>query len=246
MRFDPYDGGYAPGTSSSATRRPTGLAPVTFRPRPVSAPSSCGFDLDLTLVDTRGRILASTLAAFADLGVDVSEAQVVPFLGYPLTVKAAQLAPAIDPVAFVDRYRHHYALEHLAPCAAMPGARAALSAVRDAGHRVVVVSAKLDRFVNDALSGAGLEDLVDAVHGELFAADKGTALAEEGAWAYLGDHPGDMAAAAHAGAVAVGVTTGAHDEAALLEAGAAHVLADLDGFPSWYADHAAEATANSR
>lgn len=186
------------------------------------------------------------MAAFADLGVAVVEAQIVPFLGYPLTVKAAELAPTIDPIAFVDRYRHHYALEHLAPCAAMPGAQGALQAVRDAGHRVVVVSAKLDTFVHDALAGAGLDDLVDDVHGELFAADKGLALAAEGAWAYLGDHPGDMAAAHRAGAVAVGVSTGAHDAAALREAGAAHVLPDLTAFPLWYADHASGTTTSLR
>lgn len=211
---------------------------MTIRPRAASPPISCGFDLDLTLVDTRGRILASTVAAFADLGVAVTEEQVIPFLGYPLTIKAAELAPAIEPTAFVERYRHYYALEHLAPCDAMPGALDALAAVRAAGHRVVVVSAKLDRFVREALAGAGLEDLVDAVHGELFAADKGPALAAERAWAYLGDHPGDMAAAGQAGALAVGVSTGAHDAAALTLAGANVVLADLTAFPDWYTDHA--------
>ncbi len=214
---------------------------MTIRPHSAFTPISCGFDLDLTLVDTRGRILASTLAAFADLGAEVTEEQVIPFLGYPLTIKAAELAPAVDPTAFVDRYRHYYALEHLAPCDAMTGAFDALAAVRAAGHRVVVVSAKLDRFVREALAGAGLEDLVDAVHGELFAADKGPALAAERAWAYLGDHPGDMAAAAQAGAVAVGVSTGAHGGAALTQAGANVVLPDLTAFPPWYADHATAA-----
>ncbi len=210
-------------------------------PQPPAIPVSCGFDLDLTLVDTRGRILASTVAAFADLGVEVAETQIVPYLGYPLTVKAAELAPTVDPTTFVDRYRHHYSLEHLAPCDAMPGARDALIAVREAGHRVVVVSAKLDRFVMEALVGAGLADLVDAVHGELFAADKGPALAAESAWAYLGDHPGDMAAAAQAGAVGVGVTTGQYDASDLREAGAAAILADLWAFPAWYATRAAPA-----
>lgn len=214
---------------------------VTSPPLSTRAPVSCGFDLDLTLVDTRGRILASTVAAFADLGVDVAEGEVVPFLGYPLTVKAAELAPAIDPAVFVTRYRHHYAMGHLAPCEPMAGAVEALRTVREAGHRVVVVSAKLDRLVRETLAGAGLEQLVDAVHGELFAAGKGPALAAERAWAYLGDHPGDMAAAGHAGAVAVGVSTGAHGAAALREAGATAVLADLTEFPAWYADHASGA-----
>lgn len=206
--------------------------------RSSSLPVSCGFDLDLTLVDTRGRILASTVAALGDLGIKVQEADVVPYLGFPLTVMSAELAPTSDPTAFVDRYRHHYALEHRAPCAAMPGAREALRAVRESGDRVVVVSAKLHRFVHEALVGAGLDDLVDAVHGELFAADKGPALALERAWAYVGDHPGDMVAAASARARAVGVTTGAHDAKALLQAGADEVLADLHEFPRWHAGQA--------
>ncbi|MBK9101070.1 MAG: HAD family hydrolase [Austwickia sp.] len=203
---------------------------------PAAAPVSCGFDLDLTLVDTRGRILASAVAAFAELGVEVSEEHVVPYLGVPLTVLAGGLAPAADPTAFVDRYRHHYSLKHLAPCSPMPGARTALLAVRAAGHRVVVVSAKLHRFVREALIGADLDDLVDAIHGELFAADKGPALAREHAWAYLGDHPGDVVAATAAGALAIGVATGAHDGAALRAAGAGVVLEDLHAFPDWYAD----------
>ncbi len=40
-----------------------------------------------------------------------------------------------------------------------------------------------------------------------------------------------------AGAVAVAVTTGSHDTAALLEAGADVVLSSLTDFPEWLATH---------
>ena len=48
-------------------------------------PRVVGFDLDLTLVDTRARILHSTMAAFADLEVPMQESRIVPHLGGPVT-----------------------------------------------------------------------------------------------------------------------------------------------------------------
>jgi phosphoglycolate phosphatase len=101
----------------------------------------------------------------------------------------------------------------------------------------VVVSAKYLPAVHTALAEAGLTDLVDAVHGELFAEDKAGALVHEGATVYVGDHPGDMAAASAASALAVGVTTGANDVRALREAGAHLTLPDLHAFPRWLEQH---------
>jgi phosphoglycolate phosphatase-like HAD superfamily hydrolase len=48
----------------------------------------------------------------------------------------------------------------------------------------------------------------------------------------VGDTPDDMAAGRAAGASTIGVTTGAYDRAALLEAGAQEVLATLAELPS--------------
>ena len=49
-----------------------------------------------------------------------------------------------------------------------------------------------------------------------------------------------MAAARAAGAVALGVATGANDEAALTAAGADEVLASLEDFPAWLTAHLAD------
>lgn len=199
------------------------------------APIVVGFDLDLTLVDTRARIIASAVAGFADLGVVVEPEAVTAYLGYPLVHKAAHLAPLVDPQAFVERYRHHYAAPGGAACPAMPGAHDALHAVRAHGGRIVVVSAKLDSLVLHALEGAELLELVSVVHGQLFAQDKGPALHSEGAAVYVGDHLGDVEAALTAGCVSVGVATGVHDRAALLAAGADVAMDSLHEFPAWYA-----------
>ncbi|NMM32526.1 MAG: HAD family hydrolase [Phycicoccus sp.] len=201
------------------------------------APLTVGFDLDLTLVDSHERIISAYIRALRDLGVDVSSDELIPHLGIPLTHTAAAVAPAVDADALVLRYRHYYDEPDAPRTLPMPGAVEALRCVRAAGGRTVVVSAKFTPAVHNALAEAGLTELVDVVYGELFAEDKATALIAEGASIYVGDHPGDIAAAHAANAYAVGVTTGANDEAALIAAGAAVTFANLDAFAVWLPGH---------
>ena len=204
----------------------------------MTAQLTVGFDLDLTLVDSHDRIISAFIRALRDLGVEVSSEDLIPHMGIPLTHTTAALAPAVDADALVLRYRHYYDEPGAPRTLPMPGAVAALRCVRDAGGRTVVVSAKFTPAVHQALEESGLTELVDVVFGELFAQDKATALVAEGASIYLGDHPGDMTAARLAGAYAVGVTTGANDEAALRGVGADVVLPDLHAFVAWLPGHA--------
>ena len=203
----------------------------------MTAPLTVGFDLDLTLVDSHERIISAYIRALRDLGVEVSSEDLVPHLGIPLTHTAAAVAPAVDADALVLRYRHYYDEPDAPRTQPLPGAAAALRCVRAAGGRTVVVSAKFTPAVHNALAEAGLTELVDVVYGELFAKDKATALITEGASIYVGDHTGDMAAAHAANAYAVGVATGANDEAALLAAGAAVTFSNLDAFAAWLPGH---------
>ena len=206
----------------------------------MTAALTVGFDLDLTLVDSHERIISAYIRALRDLGVEVSAEDLVPHLGIPLTHTAAVLAPAIDADALVLRYRHYYDEPDAPRTLPMPGAAEALRCVRAAGGRTVVVSAKFTPAVHRALDEAGLTELVDVVYGELFAEDKATALIAEGASIYVGDHPGDMAAARAANSYAVGVTTGANNELALSAAGADLALPDLDTFVTWLARRVSE------
>jgi phosphoglycolate phosphatase len=202
-------------------------------PLGVSAPLTVGFDLDLTLVDSHERIISAYIRALGNLGVVVSSEQLAPHLGMPLINTAAAVGAAVDADALVLLYRHYYDEPGAPRTLPMPGAAEALRAVRAAGGRTVVVSAKFTPAVHQALAEAELTELVDVVYGELFAHDKASALVAEGASIYVGDHPGDMAAARAADACAVGVTTGANDRAALLAAGADLTVADLDAFVAW-------------
>lgn len=210
---------------------------------PMTASLVVGFDLDLTLVDSHERIISAYIRALRDLGVEVSSDELVPHLGMPLVHTAAAVGAAVDADALVLRYRHYYDEPDAPRTLSMSGAADALQCVRDAGGRTVVVSAKYTPAVHKALAEAGLTDLVDVVYGELFAHDKATALIAEGASIYVGDHPGDMAAARTANVYAVGVTTGANHDAALLAAGADLALPDLHSFVSWLPGHVARGAA---
>jgi pyridinium-3,5-biscarboxylic acid mononucleotide sulfurtransferase len=195
----------------------------------VSPPLTVGFDLDMTLVDSRAGIVATMAATLAEHGRQVPAEEIYATVGYPLdTALAGWLPPAAVPGA-VERYRALYPALGVPSTTLLPGAADAVAAVRRHGGRVIVVSAKIGSAVALVLDHVGLA--VDEVVGDLFGAGKGVALAERGAAAYVGDHPGDVLAARAAGAVALAVPTGPVAAAEL--AGADVLLEDLRGFGGW-------------
>ncbi|TDD70012.1 HAD family hydrolase [Actinomadura rubrisoli] len=196
-----------------------------------------GFDLDLTLADTRAGISAVYAAIAAETGVPIDTDLVVRRIGPPLEEELAYWFPSGEVPAMAARYRALYADIAVPATVVMPGAVAALEAVRARGGRVIVVSGKNQADTERTVRYLGLG--VDAVVGGLFGSDKGAALREHGARAYIGDHTGDVDAARAAAAVAVAVATGSFDSAALTAYGADVVLPDLLAFPEWLGDFAA-------
>ncbi|CAM3235121.1 HAD family hydrolase [Tsukamurella hominis] len=185
-----------------------------------------GFDLDLTLIDSRQRILTAAQRAFADLGHTVADAALLPHMGVPIDDVAREVVPGIDAERFLLRYRRHYDTDEATPVPVLPGAEELLAAIRSAGGTAVVVSAKQQAAAERAVADAGLD--VTAVVGEHFGERKGEALRRfENVRAYVGDHVEDAAAARAAGCPFVGVTTGEFDEAALLRAGATRTVGNL-------------------
>lgn len=205
--------------------------PLSRPPADPRTPLVVGFDLDMTLVDSSIGIAETLRRSLAEVGVAVTPEQTWPLVGIPLLDTVRTVAPHVDAEAVAARYKELYATTGVPVTTPLPGAADALDAVRAHGGSVVVVSAKLGSTVCAVLERVGLT--VDDVSGGLFGAGKGTALLAAGASVYVGDHPGDMAAALAAGALALGVTTGPHDAAALTAAGADVVLPDLVGFAPW-------------
>jgi len=194
-----------------------------------------GFDLDMTLIDTRPGIAAVLDALSAETGVFIDSGAAVSRLGPPLEQELAHWFPADQIDAAADRYRALYPDLAVLPVAALPGARDAVQAVRRHGGRVVVVTAKYEPNARLHLEHLGLD--VDEVVGWRFGPAKGEALAERGASVYVGDHVADVAGARVAGALSVAVPTGPISAPELQAAGADVVLNDLRAFPGWLDTH---------
>lgn len=194
-----------------------------------------GFDLDMTLVDSRAGIAATMQAALAELGVRITDEQVWRGIGTPLEQALAPFLPTDQLAGAVRRYRELYPTTGVPGITLLPGAVEAFAAVRALHGRVAVVSTKVEPAVRLVLEAVGLE--ADVVVGGLFGGDKGLALAEHGVSVYVGDHAGDVAGARQAAATSVAVTTGPQDEHLLREAGADVVLHSLTELPAWLQEH---------
>jgi len=193
--------------------------------------AAIGFDLDMTLVDTRPGIRTALLAFAAESGYDIDVDEIVAHLGPPVAEALAPYVPASQLAVAVDTFRGHMARVGVMDVRPLPGAAEAIAAARMAGHDVLVVTSKIRPLAVATLQHAGLE--VDAVHGDVYGVGKAIPLREHNAAIYVGDHPADMHAATEADAIAVGVTSGAPTADELTAAGAAVILTSLEQFPSW-------------
>ncbi|OIJ69833.1 HAD family hydrolase [Streptomyces mangrovisoli] len=200
-------------------------------PKPPAGPV-VGFDLDMTLIDSRPGIRAAYVELSARTGTYVDADLVVTRLGPPLTEELANWFPEERVPAIAELYRQEiYPSFAVTGTAATAGAREAVDAVHAAGGQVVVVTAKHEPNAKLHLTHLGIE--ADAVIGDLWAEQKAVALREHGAQIYVGDHVGDVRGARAAGALSVAVATGPCDADELRAAGADVVLEDLTRFPAW-------------
>jgi uncharacterized protein len=190
-----------------------------------------GFDLDMTLIDSRPGIQAVWDLLAAETGVPIDTDLVVSRLGPPLTWEMANWFPPEQVDAMVVRYREHYPAYAITGSLPLPGVAESLAAVRALRGRTMVVSAKYAPSVKLHLDHLGLD--VDEPVGDLHGAEKGVALREHHAMIYVGDHTADIDGARAAGAVAVSVATGPFSADELRAYGADVVLNDLTEFPAW-------------
>ncbi|MFG2461517.1 HAD family hydrolase [Streptomyces sp. NPDC048523] len=205
----------------------------------ISAPGpTVGFDLDMTLIDSRPGIHACWVELSERTGTYVDADLVVTRLGPPLAEEMAHWFPADRIAAMADLYRELYPSYAITGTRAMPGAREAMDAVQAAGGRAIVVTAKWEPNAKLHMKHLGMEP--DAVIGNLWAEQKGEALREQGASVYVGDHLGDVRGARIAGAFSVAVPTGPCSAEELTEAGADVVLGDLTEFPGWFSAYRAD------
>jgi phosphoglycolate phosphatase-like HAD superfamily hydrolase len=200
-----------------------------------------GFDLDLTLINSRPAIMAAWQAVSAETGVAIDLTEVDRRMGIKLEDEAAYWFAPEENASASDCYRRHYV--RLAPThtTLLPGAAAAIAAVRAAGERAIIITAKHPVSVTPSLAAVTLD--ADEVFTHVHGPEKAAVLVTLSAALYVGDTPADMSAARQAGVAAVGVTTGSFSAAELRAADADVTLESLAEFPSWYAgfrDHRGE------
>jgi phosphoglycolate phosphatase len=197
-------------------------------------PITVGFDLDMTLVDTRPGIVATLEALHEETGAPVAvEGMLEALLRRNLDLEFGDRFPPDDARRLADRFRELYVDLGVPGTHLLPGAAESVGAVRAAGGRVIVVTAKYEPNALRCLAHVGLE--VDDVFGWRYAEAKGETLRDEGAHVYVGDTPNDMRAGVTSGAIPVAVTTGPYDGDEMVAAGAAVVLSSLVELPAWFA-----------
>ena len=217
------------------SRKPTSARPVAggcWLQSPCAGRLVVGFDLDMTLFDTRPGIRKVWAELAQETGIGFDPDLIVTRLGPPLTVEVANWVAPDQVDTYADRYRALYPSHAIADSVLGPGAHESLAAVHASGGSTMLVTAKTTAHAQRHVDFA--EAAVDMVVGGGCGARARVRRSSRGASVYVGDHILDMAGAHAAGAVAVGVVTGPCSAAELVEAGADVVLTDLMEFPAWW------------
>ncbi len=186
-----------------------------------------GFDLDMTLIDSRPGVAAALQAIAEESGHAIDIDLATSRLGPPLEHELAHWMPADQVAHWAERYREIYPATAVTRIEALPGARAAIDAANRRG-RSLVISAKNTSNVQRHVDHLGLA--AGGVFGGHWREAKADVLLAEGAAMYVGDHPHDMVAARTARVIGVGIATGGTSADELLAAGADIALTTLEDF----------------
>src|SRR5580698_11096239 len=152
-----------------------------------------GFDLDLTLIDSRRSILESFKVVADGTGVALDLDEIAARLGLKLEDELAHWFEPSEIDSAADLYRSHYIQIATSTTAVMPGAHESLAAVAESGVESVIITAKHPTSVGPCLEATGLraDQVFTLAHGP----EKGVILRQIGASIYVGDTPADMVAA---------------------------------------------------
>ena len=178
-----------------------------------------GFDLDLTLIDSQPAIMAAWRELARETGARIDLDSITTRMGIKLEDEVARWFASVTATRPRPATAGITCGSPRISTTPLPGAAEALAAVRRAGERVIIVTAKHPVSVGPSLVARGWRPTTCTAH--VYGPEKAAVLSEVGAAVYVGDAPADMGAAIAADTHAVGVTTGSFSAADLLAAGAA-------------------------
>ena len=207
-------------------------------------PAAILFDLDGTLIDSIGLIVAAMEHAYGDRARRPPVSEWIAAIGTPLDGMLRRWAEdEADVAALRERYREFQLAEHDAMTTAYPGVIETVRALHAAGHPLAVVTSKLERGARRSLRFLGFEDCFSAVVGidatekhkpdpepVWFALERLGGVHRERAL-FVGDSTHDMQAGRSAGLITVAATWGPFSRAELATAGPAHWLERMDQLP---------------
>jgi len=208
----------------------------------------CVFDCDGTLIDSQHSIVACMASAFAAQGLaEPTAAAVRHVVGLALTPAVARLLPDADELTHervAQSYRDAFTVMRRSGdvCEPLyPGVLEALEAIEGTGWLLGVATGKSHRGLIATLTGHGLHERFVTLQTADVAASKPNpdmmlramdeAGAEPSATVMVGDTTYDMEMARNAGASAIGVSWGYHDEKHLWDTGAHAVISDFADLP---------------
>ena len=176
-------------------------------------------DLDGTLMDSRPGITGSLSHAFALHGMDEHAAGDLTWMIGPPFIDSFTKLGIADPDPILAAYRTHYTASGMYDAAVYDGVVAALEAMRDAGHRLYLMTAKPHAYATQITAHFGLAPFMTAEFGpeldgtrnwkgDLLAyALQQTGETKENS-VMVGDRSHDMGAAAEVGMSAIAVRWG--------------------------------------
>jgi beta-phosphoglucomutase-like phosphatase (HAD superfamily) len=136
------------------------------------------FDLDMTLVDSRPVSRRALERLVSEHGYDLDVGSLMVEYGLPLSRWL--------PIDSVHTLFRSLQMQDVSSTESMPGAVAAVGAVRSLGGRVVVITAASSAIALGMLHAVGLT--ADAVRADVWGAGKVGPLRDEKCWAFVGDH----------------------------------------------------------
>ncbi len=200
------------------------------------------FDLDGTLTDSRPGILKSMRHALTALGIEApSDEALVHFIGPPTQDAFRDLLGSSDPelnTRAIAVYRERFSTLGMFENSVYPGIPAGLSALLEAGFKLVVATSKPEIYANQIIDHFELRQFFPHVYGSELTGERGNkgdlikhvlaseGLASTGAW-MIGDRLHDIRGAKFNELRAAGVTWGYGSRDELIEAGADAVFASM-------------------